>query len=102
MAECIFDLRVLQEKRSGHALHIAGGKQGKITFAPGHQRAQNTFAVEILAQFGAGQTKDFVELAIGVGKTRQIIQLIGGEKLTGTLFRAQVHKSDLRALEFDL
>jgi hypothetical protein len=28
--------------------------------------------------------------------------LIGSEKFGGTLFRAQVHKSDLRALEFDL
>jgi hypothetical protein len=102
VAECIFDLRVLQEKRTGHALHIAGGKQRKITFEPGHQHAENAFAVEILAQFRAGQTKDFVELAIGVGKTRQIIQLIGREKFAGTLFRAQVHKSDLRALEFDL
>ena len=102
MAECIFDLRVLQEKRTGHALHIAGGKQRKITFEPGHQHTINAFAVEILAQFGAGQTKDFVQLAIGVGKTRQIIQLIRGEKFAGTLFRAQVHKSDLRALEFDL
>ena len=102
MAKCVFDLRVLQEKRSGHALHVTGGKQRKITFEPGRQHAENTFAVEILAQFGAGQTKDFVQLATGVGKTRQIIQLIGSEKFAGTLFRAQVHKSDSRALEFDL
>jgi hypothetical protein len=102
VAECILDLRVFEEKRTGHSLHIAGGKQRKITFEPGHQHAQDAFAVEILAQFGAGQTKDFVKLAIGVGKTRQIIQLIGSEKFAGTLFRAQVHKSDLRALQFDL
>ena len=102
MAECVFDLRVLQEKRTGHALHVAGRKQRKITFEPGHQHTINAFAVEILAQFGASQTKDFVELAIGISKTRQIIQLIRSEKFAGTLFRAQVHKSDLRALEFDL
>jgi len=102
MAEGILDLRALQQERTGHALHVASGKADKIAFEPGHQHAIDAFAVEILAQFGAGQTKDFVELAIGVGKTRQIIQLIGGEKFAGPLFRAQVHKSDLRALEFDL
>jgi len=102
VAKGIFDLCVLQEKRTGHALHITGGKQRKIAFEPRHQHAENAFAVEILAQFGAGQTKDFVQLAIGVGKTWQIIQVIGGEKFAGTLFRAQVHKGDLRALEFDL
>ena len=102
MAEGILDLRALQQERTGHALHVAGGKQRKVPFEPGHQHTINAFAVEILAQFGASQTKDFVELAIGISKTRQIIQLIRSEKFAGALFRAQVHKSDLRALQFDL
>ena len=102
MTECVFDFCVLQEKRAGHALHIAGRKQCKITFEPRHQHAINAFAVEILSQFSAGQTKDLVELAIGISKTRQIIQSIRSEKFGGALFRAEVHERDLRVLAFDL
>ena len=49
-----------------------------------------------------GQPKRFVELAIGIREARQIAQLIGSEKFRGALFRAKMHKRDVRAFVFDL
>jgi hypothetical protein len=102
VAECVFDLVVLQQERAWHALYVAGGKSDKIAIEPGHQHARDAFAVQILAQFGAGQSKRFVQLAVGISKARQIVQIIGSEKFRGALFRAQVHERDLRPLLFDL
>jgi hypothetical protein len=102
VAECVFDLVVLQQERAGHALCVAGGKSDKIALKPGHQHARDAFAVQILAQFGAGQSKGFVQLAVGISKARQIIQLIRSEKFRCALFRAKVHKRNVRALVFDL
>ena len=102
VAESVFDLIALQQERAGHALDVAGGKTDKIAIEPGHQHAIDAFAVQVLAQFGAAQPKRFVQLAVGIGKARQVIQLIRSEKLRSALFCAQVHKRDLRALVFDL
>ena len=102
VTECVFDLIVLQQEGARHALRVAGGKADKIAFEPGHQHARDAFAIQILAQFGVGQPKRLVELAIGIREARQIVQLIGSEKLRGALFRAKMHKRDARAFVFDL
>jgi hypothetical protein len=101
VAERVFDLIALQQERAGHALYVAGGKTDKIAIEPGHQHAIDAFAVQILAQFGAAQSKRFVQLAVRISKARQIIQLIRSEKFRSALFCAQVHKRYLRALVFD-
>jgi len=92
----------LQQERARHALYVAGGKSDKIALEPGHQHARDAFAVQILAQFGAGQSKRFVELAVWISKARQIVQMIGSKKFRSALLRAQVHERDLRPLLFDL
>ena len=102
MTECVFDLIVLQQERARHALRVAGGKADKIAFEPGHQHARDAFAVQILAQFGVGQPKRFVELAIGIREARQIIQFIRSEKFACAFFRTEMHKRDARAFAFDL
>jgi hypothetical protein len=100
--EGVSDLIVLQQERARHAFYVAGRKADKIAFEPGHQHAGDTFAVQILAQFGAGQPKRFVEAAVGIREARQIVQFIGSEKFAGALFRAEMDKRDASALGFDL
>ena len=102
VTKCVFDLVVLQQKRARHPLYVARGKSDKIALEPGHQHARDAFAVQILAQFGASQSKRFIELSVGIGKARQIVQMIGSEKFRSALFRAQVHERNLRPLPFDL
>ena len=102
MAEGIFYLTALQQERARHALYIAGRETDKIAIEPGRQHAIDAFAVQILAQFGTGQSKSFIQLAVGISKARQIIQLIRSEKFRCALFRAKVHKRNVRALVFDL
>ena len=96
------DLAVVQEESAGHALDIAGGEADKITFEPGHQHAVDAFAVEVLAQFGMGQAESVVEFAVGIRKTREVVEMIRREKFCGAVFGAKVHKGDARAPGFEL
>ena len=83
-------------------MHVASRKPDEIALHPGKQHAVDAFAVEILPQFGASQSESFVELALGIGEAREIVELIGSEKFCGTVFVAQVNEGDLRAFGFDL
>lgn len=94
MAKGGLDLIILQQERAGHALHVAGRKQCEVACHPGHQRPIDTFAIEILAELGACQPKSFVELAVGIGEARKVLQFIRSKKLGGAFFRAEMHKCD--------
>ena len=102
MAKRSFDLVVLQKECARHALHVTGGKANEMALEPGHQQAVDAFAVEILAELGAQEVKSFVELAVGVGKARKVVQFVGRKKFGGALFRAEMHEGDACALGFDL
>ena len=102
MAKGFKDLAVVEEESAGHALDIAGGATDKIAFEPGHQHAVDAFAVEVLAQFGVDQAESVVEFAVGIGKTREVVEMIRGEEFGGAVFGANVHKRDARTPGFEL
>ena len=94
VAKSFEDLPVLKEESAGHALDISCGQADKIAFQPGHQHAVDAFAVEVLAQFGMDQAASVIEFAVGIGETREIIEVIRREKFGGAVFGAEVHKRD--------
>jgi hypothetical protein len=96
------DLSVLKQKSAGHALHVACGQPDEVAIQPGHQHAVDTFAVEILAQLSVDQAESVIEFAVGVGKTREIVEVIRREKFGGAVFSAEVHKRDARTFGFEL
>ena len=102
MAKGFEDLSVLKQKSAGHALHVACGQPDEITIQPGHQQAVDTFAVEILAQLSVDQAESVIEFADGVGKTREIVEVIRREKFAGAVFSTEVHKRNARTFGFKL
>lgn len=48
------------------------------------------------------QAESVIELAVGIGKTREVVEVIRGEKFGGAVFGAEVYKGDARALGFEL
>jgi hypothetical protein len=102
VAKGLEDLPVLKQESAGHALHVACRQTNKIAFEPGHQHAIDTFAVEVLAQLSVNQAEGVIEFAVGIGKTRQMVEVIRREKLGGAVFGTEVHKRDARTLGFEL
>jgi hypothetical protein len=102
VAKSFEDLPVLQEESAGHALDVAGWEADKIAFEPGHQHEVDTFAIEILAQFGMNQAESVIEFAVGIGKTREVVEVIRREKFGGAVFGAKMHKGDAGTLGFEL
>ena len=83
-------------------MHITGGQTDKIAFEPGQQHAVNAFTVEILAQFRVGQSERVIEFAIGVGKTREIVEMIRREKFGGAFFGTKMYEGQMTAFIFEL
>lgn len=102
VTEGLANFAALQEKSTGHALDIAGGKPDKVAFEPGEEHALNAFGVEILAELGVSEAEGVVKLAAGVREARQVIKFVGREKFGGAFFRAQVNESERGALRLNL
>ena len=48
------------------------------------------------------QAESVVEFAVGIGKTREVVEVIRREKFGGAVFSAKVDKGDARTLGFEL
>ena len=48
------------------------------------------------------QAESVIEFAVGVGKTREIVEVIRREKFSGAVFSAEVYKRDARTFGFEL
>lgn len=95
-------MAVSQKEGARHALYISSGKTDKITFEPGEQHAVDAFSVEILAQFGVGQSKRVVEFAAGIGETRKVVEMIRREKFSGAVFGPEMDEGKTCAFGFEL
>ena len=48
------------------------------------------------------QAESVIEFAVGIGKTREVVEVIRREKFGGAVFGAKVHKRDARTPGFEL
>lgn len=102
VAKSGFDVGAAQKKGAGHTLHIAGRQTDKVSVQPGEDHAVDAFAIQILAEFGVSEAKSVIKFALGIGESRQIVELIGGKEFRGAIFRAQMNKGQSGTLGFNL
>jgi hypothetical protein len=102
VAEGFENLAISQEEGAGHALNIASGQADEIAFQPGRQHAIDAFTIEILAQFGVSQAEGIIKFAVRIGNAREIVEMIGSEKLGGAFFGAKMHEGQPSAMGFEL
>ena len=48
------------------------------------------------------QAESVIEFAVGIGETREVVEMIRREKFGGAVFGAKVHKRDARTPGFEL
>lgn len=101
MAEGFANFGVLQEKDTGHAHHVAGGKPHEVPAEERAERAQNTFRIQILPKLSADQAKGLIEARVGIAETRNVEQAIGREEPFGFFFGAEMDEGELDVLSFD-
>ena len=99
-AKTLENVIAANQKCARHLLYIASGQSNEVAVEPGKQHAIDAFAIEVLAQLRLSQAEGLIQLAGGIGETRQIVQLVRSEKFGGALFGSQMHEGQTGSFGF--
>jgi len=102
VAEGFEDGGAVNEEDAGHALDVAFGHAQPVTAERGPEHPRNAARVEELVPFHADQAEFLIEAAIGIGESREVFQVMGGEVFAGALIGGEVDKREPRAQSFHL
>ena len=102
VAEGLHNLFAINQEYAWHALDIAVWCPDKIAASPRAEHARDALRIEVLPPFSADEAERFIEMAIGIGKTRYIFKMVRLEKFCRALFVRKMNEGKTCALCLNL